>query len=180
MVRPRLSICSQRHINTLDTTAITHLFTGSHIDDLHMPSQNQKLAVNYFYNLLNSLNKLRSELNKFKVRKVSNSLVTTMSGKIYNLSKLKEKTKRINQEDSEQLEEEMKSLHNDSMLKNWSQLTDHLTMRPLITTLLPDGYLRSLASKNEEFIIHCQKMGIRCTLREGREWEPWLHSDFFG
>ena len=169
MVRPRLSFCNQRHINTLDVTAITHLFNGADIDDLHLTTRDRKSAVHYFYNLLKSLNQLRTVLNKYKTREQSNSPITTMSGKIYQLNLSKDKTK---QKDAD-------SLIEDSMLANWSQLTDQLTMRPLITTLLPDDYLASLASKFEEFLIHCQTMGITCGLRKNLEWNPWLHSDFF-
>ena len=195
MVRPRLSFCNQRHINTLDITAITHLFMGRSVDQLQIPSPEQRSAVNYFYSLLTSLNHLRTELSKFRTRRFSNSSVTTMSGHLNKLNKLKEQAKRKNetrkmevfeenrnhaQEETERNFDELHTrLLNDSLLRNWSQLTDQLTMRPLITTLLPSEYLKSLASKFEEFIIHCQKMGIICTMQKDHQWEQWLHSDFF-
>ena len=211
MVRPRLSFCNQRHINTLDITAITHLFMGMRIEDLDIPSNQQRAAVHYFYSLMTSLNLLRTELSKYRTRKPSTSTVTTMSGKIYKLQKSQEKTKRksekvvtphvVETEEDElvlattksgnhshenKTERNLTELHrvySDLLLRNWSQLTDQLTMRPLITTLLPHQYLMSLASRFEEFIIHCQKMGIRCDMKgtgRGSEgWEQWLHSDFF-
>ena len=196
MVRPRLSFCNQRHINTLDITAITHLFMGRSVDQLQIPSPGQRSAVNYFYRMLTSLNHLRTELSKFRTRGFADSPVTTMSGHIYKLNnKSKEQAKRKNESRQIEVVEENRNhlddeaernfdpfhtkLFNDSLLRNWSQLTDQLTMRPLITTLLPSEHLQSLASKFEEFIIHCQKMGIRCTMQKDHQWEQWLHSDFF-
>ncbi len=62
MVRPKVSVCNQRHINILHATAISQLFQGKDIDTLQFRNSEEKEAVFYMFNLLRSLNNLKKAL----------------------------------------------------------------------------------------------------------------------
>ena len=192
MVRPKVSVCNQRHINILHATAISQLFQGKDIDTLQFRNNQEKEAVFYMFNLLRSLNNLKKALvppvkqSQTKGKSSNHLGDEQMDDVSFNGNDPSSRGPSYEETHHPELDpdsrgpshEEPYPTESESLMRNWSALSEELTLRPLITTLLPGRHLTQLGSVQDEFLVACRKMSLNCDFTP-EQLTSYLHADFF-